>query len=70
MLRLANAGLAGGVPVPEVEHALVKHVLPMTTEATKSLIILLQGLLVAYPLLWWSMYSYMLQQRRKKLKSE
>lgn len=30
----------------------------------------LMGLLVLYPLLWWNMYSYMLRQRQKKLKSE
>jgi Protein tyrosine phosphatase-like protein, PTPLA len=30
----------------------------------------MQGLLVVYPFAWWSMYSYMLKQRRKKLKTE
>ena len=29
-----------------------------------------QGLLAVYPFAWWSMYSYMLGQRGKKLKAE
>ena len=28
-----------------------------------------QGLLVLYPFLWWPLYSLLISQRRKKLKS-
>ncbi len=29
----------------------------------------LQGLLVLYPFLWWPLYSLLISQRRKKLKT-
>ena len=57
--------------------ALWPHILMFTRKALWCLTVVLssipagclQGLLILYPFLWWPLYSMLISQRRKKLKT-